>query len=283
LRCDANVSIRPAGATELGTRTEIKNINSFRFVEQAITYEIGRQREVLEGGGRVVQETRLYDAQAKVTRSMRSKEEAHDYRYFPEPDLPDLVLAPDFAQTVARDMPELPAAKRERYVRALGLSDYDAQVLTEDAAVARYFEKALLAHANAKALANWVINEVLREAKGKPLETLPLTPAALAELVALVDDNLISGKIAKDLFARVMEHGGSPKAMAREQGLAQVSDTSAIEGWVDEVLAANPEMVAKFKAGKVNVLGFLVGQVLKASHGAANPKLASEVLRRRLS
>ncbi len=282
LRCDANVSLRPAGTTALGTRTEIKNLNSFRFVEQAITYEIGRQSEVLAAGGQVVQETRLYDAQAKVTRSLRSKEEAHDYRYFPEPDLPDLVLAPGFVDEIARTMPELPAAKRERYVQTLRLSDHDAQLLTEDLAVARYFESALATHANAKAIANWVINDVLREAKGKAVTELLLSPAALGELVALVEGEVVSGKAAKELFSEVMAHGGSPKALAAARGMAQVKDATAIAAWVDQVLAQNPEMVAKYKAGKTNVLGFLVGQVLKESSGAANPKLVSDLLRQKL-
>ncbi len=282
LRCDANVSVRKRGDTKLGTRTELKNINSFRFVQQAIEFEIARQENVLAGGGSIVQETRLWDAEAKVTRPMRSKEEAHDYRYFPEPDLPDLQLEEAWVQGIHETLPELPAAKVRRYTQQLGLSDNDAAVLTEDAEVAHYFEEAVALHTNAKAIANWIINELLRELRGRAPSEVSLTPSALAELVALIDDGTISGKIAKDLFAELLEKGGSAKGLVETRGLKQVSDTSSIEPAVLQVLAANPKAVESYRAGKTNVLGFLVGQVMKATGGKANPKLVNALLTEKL-
>ncbi|MEO1481433.1 MAG: Asp-tRNA(Asn)/Glu-tRNA(Gln) amidotransferase subunit GatB [Myxococcota bacterium] len=282
LRCDANVSIRPRGQEEFGTRAEIKNINSFRFVEQAIEYEIFRQEELVRGGGEVVQETRLWDSQAKETRSMRSKEDAHDYRYFPDPDLPELVLAEDMVDGIRSELPELPKAKLARYLGELGLSDYDAKILTDDAEVARFYEAALGAHNNPKGIANWVINEVLREIKDQPLTTLKFEAVALGELVKLIDDKTISGKIAKDVFSEMMASGGQPSEIVEAKGWKQVTDTSAIEPLVDEVLAAQADSVEKYKAGKTNVIGFLVGQVMKASKGKANPQLVNEMLRKKL-
>ncbi len=279
LRCDANVSVRPAGASTLGTRTELKNINSFRFVREAVEYEIARQCELVAAGERIVQETRLWDAHAKVTRSMRSKEEAHDYRYFPDPDLPDLLLEEGLVARVARELPELPAARRARYVRELGLSDYDAGVLTDDPEVARFFDAALAGHNNPKAIANWVINEVLRDS------ARPLTQAyasQLAELVSLIDDGTISGKIAKEVFAELGPEGASPRAIVAKKGLQQVTDTASIEAAVDQVLAANPAAVTSYKAGKVNIVGFLVGQVMKATSGKASPKLVNELIAKKL-
>ena len=282
LRCDANVSVRPKGEAKFGTRAEIKNINSFRFVQQAIDYEIERQVDLIRAGGTVVQETRLWDSQAKTTRSMRSKEDAHDYRYFPEPDLPNLVLKPGFCDDVRRRMPELPAAKFERYVNALSLSAYDAKILTEDPLVAHFFDAALAQHNNAKAVANWVINEVLRELKGKDIGSLPFGGAAIGELVQLIDDNTISGKIAKDVFAEMMTNGQSPKSIVDAKGWTQVTDTGAIEPIVTAVLAANPESIAKYKAGKTNVLGFLVGLVMKESKGKANPAMVNTLLKKKI-
>ncbi len=300
LRCDANVSLRPVGETKLGTRVELKNINSFRFVQQAIDFEILRQEEILRSGEAVVQETRLWDSTAKVTRSMRSKEEAHDYRYFPEPDLPDLVLPEGFVARTQESLPELPALKVKRYVAA-GLSDYDARVITEDADVARFFEAALRVHDSPKAIANWVINEVLRELKGegKPAADFmtgeaapPVSPAVqlddtlaghLGELVRLIEDGTISGKIAKEIFPRVIQERVSPKKVVEEKGLTQVTDTAAIEPAVDEVLAKNPEAVQSYKAGKTGVVGFLVGQVMKATGGKANPKLVNQLIAKKLS
>jgi aspartyl-tRNA(Asn)/glutamyl-tRNA(Gln) amidotransferase subunit B len=291
LRCDANVSVRPAGASELGTRTELKNINSFRFVQAAIEYEVARQQAVLDQRGVIEQETRLWDTQAKLTRAMRSKEEAHDYRYFPDPDLPDLELAPDLVDSVRRALPELPAAKVRRYGEQFGLSAYDARVLTEDRAVARFYEQAVAAYNKPKAVANWVINEVLRELRA--IEAAGQADASrerlseerarqLAELVSLVDANVISGKIAKDLFAE-LRPGVSPRRLVEERGLMQVVDVSSLGPLVDQVLANNPESVAKYKAGKTNMLGFFVGQVMKLSGGKASPKLVSELVQKRLS
>ncbi|MBN1961702.1 MAG: Asp-tRNA(Asn)/Glu-tRNA(Gln) amidotransferase subunit GatB [Deltaproteobacteria bacterium] len=288
LRCDANVSIRPVGETKLGTRTELKNINSFRFVQQAIEYEIERQKEVLASGGTIVQETRLWDTQAKVTRSMRSKEEAHDYRYFPDPDLPNLVLEPSYIENIRTELPELPAAKLKRYTTELGLSNYDANILTEDAEIALFFEKALAVFKKPKAIANWVINEVLRKLKTQNDDTAAaatLTDAyaqQIGELVELVEDNIISGKIAKDIFAD-LKAGDSPKRIVDEHGLKQVSDVGSIEPLIDEVLAKNPESVAKYKAGRTNMLGFFVGQVMKQTGGKANPKLVNELIQKKLS
>ena len=283
LRCDANVSLRRRGAERFGTRVELKNINSFRFVAQAIDFEIERQAEVLRRGEAVRQETRLWDSQAKSTRAMRSKEEAHDYRYFPEPDLPDLLL--DAAATAAAQasLPELPQAKRQRYVEGLGLSAYDARVLTDDAEVSRFFEAALAVHGNVKAVANWIINELLRELKDQPLSGLACTGAQLGELVALIDDGTLSGKMAKEVFMQMLAQGQGPGAIVAERGLSQVSDGATLESLVAAVLAANPDPVAKYQAGKTNVLGFLVGQVMQQSGGKANPKLVNGLLRQLLA
>ncbi len=282
LRCDANVSVRPKGTEKFGTRAEIKNINSFRFVQQAIDFEIDRQSELIRSGGKVVQETRLWDSQAKSTRSMRSKEEAHDYRYFPEPDLPDLVLKGGFVDGVKKHLPELPHDKLHRYINTLQLSAYDATILTEDAEVAAFFDAALGVHKNAKSIANWVINEVLRELKGSSIESLKFKGPVIGELVKLIDDNTISGKIAKDVFAELMTNGGSPKAIVDAKGWVQVTDTSAIEPIVDRVLAANAESVEKYKGGKTNVIGFLVGLVMKESKGKANPAMVNDLLKKKM-
>jgi aspartyl-tRNA(Asn)/glutamyl-tRNA(Gln) amidotransferase subunit B len=283
LRCDANVSIRPVGSTALGTRTELKNINSFKFVREALEYEIRRQTSVVESGGEVVQETRLWDSGAKVTRPMRSKEEAHDYRYFPEPDLPDLVLDPAMIERAQAELPELPAARRRRYVDDWGLSDYDARVLTDEVSIAGFYEEAVARHANPKSIANWVCNEVLRELKGRDIDDLPLAPEALAELVALIDEGTISGKIAKEVFAELIEKGGSPRQIVEAKGLEQVTDSSSLEPIVEQVLAENPDSVDAYRAGKTKVVGFLVGQVMKATRGKANPKLVNELLHKKLS
>jgi aspartyl-tRNA(Asn)/glutamyl-tRNA(Gln) amidotransferase subunit B len=283
LRCDANVSVRPSGSQALGIRTELKNINSFRFVKEALDFEIARQTAILSDGGTVEQETRLWDSQAKVTRSMRSKEEAHDYRYFPDPDLPDLHIDPAEIEQVHGDLPELPGAKVQRYTERLGISSYDAAVLTEDPEIASYFEAALAQHNSPKAIANWILNDLLREAAKGGLEAVRLRPAQLAELVALIEDNTISGKIAKDIFAEMISTGGSPKAIVSQKGLTQVTDLSRLEAACDEAIAASAAAVAQFKSGKTNAIGFLVGQVMKQTGGKANPKLVNEILRRKLT
>jgi len=275
LRCDANVSLRPAGSATLGTRTELKNINSFRFVREAIEFEIARQGQALDAGEAVVQETRLWDADARVTRSMRSKEEAHDYRYFPDPDLADLVLDPNEVERWRAALPELPAAKLTRYQHAFGLSEYDARQLCLDARVAAFFEAALATHHNAKALANWIQNEVLRQ------DAPDLSPAyarQIAELVALIDDGTISGKIAKEVFTELSAQGPSPKEIVKRRGLTQVTDSDALGAAVATVVAAHPEAVVAYRSGKTNVAGFLVGQVMKATGGKANPKQVSALV-----
>lgn len=281
-RCDANVSVRPMGQEELGTRTELKNINSFRFVQQAIEYEASRQISVIESGGAIVQETRLWDTKTNTTRSMRSKEEAHDYRYFPEPDLPDLILAKGYVAARREELPELPKARRARYVRELGIGKVDAAALTDDIAVASFFETALNEHNNPKLVANWTLNEVLREAKGLGIGELKFSPASLGALLALIDNQTISGKIAKEVFQAMVDSGADPAEYVAKNGLKQVTDTSAIEALVDEVLAGNQAQVAQYQGGNHKVLGFFVGQVMKASRGKANPKTVNELLRAKL-
>lgn len=281
-RCDANVSIRPRGATALGTRTELKNMNSFRNVERAILAEVRRQIDLVEDGEAVVQETRLFDAAKGVTRPMRSKEEAHDYRYFPDPDLVPLVL--DEAQIAAwqAELPELPAQRRARFVAALGLTEADAEVLTAEKAVADYFEAALGHGVEAKKIANWVMGDVLRELndRGVGMDACRLAPAGLARLVALVEEGAINASQARAVFREVFDSGEDPQAVVARRGLAQVSDDAALEGWVREVLAANPAEVARLRAGEKKLMGFFVGQVMRRSGGKANPAKVNELIGR---
>ncbi len=272
-RCDANVSIRRPGDEAFGTRVELKNINSFKFITQAIHYEEARQRDVLEAGGKVLQETRLWDAEAKVTRSMRSKEEAMDYRYFPDPDLPPLVITPD---SLKQPLPELPQAKAARFV-TLGLSAYDAGVLCDDAALPPLFEALIARGLDAKKAANFVINVVLSAERGSEVK-----PDALAELLELVADGTISLNVAKDLFPAVRD-GASPRQIVAEKGLGQVSDSGAIEAAAAQVIAANQKQVEQYNAGNQKLFGFFVGQTMKAMGGKANPQLVNEVLRRLLA
>jgi len=281
LRCDANVSVRPVGTTTLGTRAEVKNLNSFRHVQKAIEYEVERQGDVLDGGGRVIQETRLWDVAAGRTVSMRSKEEAHDYRYFPEPDLPPLVVGEARVAAVRGSMPELPEARRRRFVAEFGLPEYDAGVLTQSADLAAYFEAAAAASANPKAASNWVMGEVRRVLNERDLAVaaFPVTPAALGELIGLVDGGTISSSIAKDVFARMLDSGRPAAEIVAAEGLAQIGDETAVRAMVGEVLAANTDAVAQYRAGKQGALGFLVGQVMKASRGKANPQLVNRLLR----
>jgi aspartyl-tRNA(Asn)/glutamyl-tRNA(Gln) amidotransferase subunit B len=287
-RCDANVSVRQRGTTELGVKAEIKNMNSFRSVEKAIAYEIARQVEALAGGGTIVQETRLWDAEREETRSMRSKEFAHDYRYFPDPDLPPLLVAEDFIEAARRTLPELPEARRARLVADLGLPPYDAEVLTARRDLADYFEAVVRAHPNAKAASNWVMGDVLRLVRERRLDdTLmitawPVEPERLGELIALIDEGAISGKIAKAVFEEMVASGEAPGSIVVAKGLTQVSDESAILAAVDAVLAANTEKVAEYRAGKDKLLGFFVGQVMKATGGRANPPLVNRLLVERL-
>jgi aspartyl-tRNA(Asn)/glutamyl-tRNA(Gln) amidotransferase subunit B len=279
LRCDANISVRRQGEP-LGTRTEVKNLNSFRNVARAIEHEIGRQIELIESGGRVVQETRGFDAATGATRLLRSKEEAHDYRYFPEPDLPVLVLTPERIEAARAALPELPWEKRSRLVSQYGLPAADAAILASSRELADYFETAATAgrDGNPKAVANWVLGEVLRIG----LENA-IPPARLAALVSLVDAGRISNSAAKEVFAAIRQSGEEPEAAVERLGLGQVSDTSQIERWIDEVVAANPVQADQVRAGKEAVLGFLVGQVMKRSGGRADPKLVQPLLRQALA
>ena len=284
LRCDANVSVRPAGQTAFGVKTEVKNLNSFRHVQKAIEYEIERQTDVLESGGRVVQETRLFDSSAGSTHSMRSKEEAHDYRYFPEPDLPPVLVDAARIASARATMPELPEARRARFVAAYGLPEYDAGVLTQSAALADYYEQVASEAGNPKAASNWVMGELLRTLKerGTDIAAVPLAAAALAGLVKLIDKGVLSSSTAKDVFAKMYDSGRSADAIVAAEGLAQIDDESALAGIVKEVIAGNPDAIAQIKAGRNNAFGFLVGQVMKGSGGKANPRLASQLLKREI-
>jgi aspartyl-tRNA(Asn)/glutamyl-tRNA(Gln) amidotransferase subunit B len=286
LRCDANISLRPRGATTLGTKVEIKNLNSFRNVQRALEYEVARQTRALEGGERIVQETRLFDPDRNVTRSMRSKEYAHDYRYFPEPDLVPLKLDAARVEEVRRALPELPRARRQRFVTQYGLPAYDAGILTQSRALAEYYEAAARGHANPKAISNWIMTELLRELGGDDESAIacsPVSPAHLASLVRLIDDGTISGKIAKDVFGRMRESGEDPAAIVRREGLTQVADAGQLEALVDQAIAANPKAVADFRGGKAAAAKALVGQVMKASGGKANPAMVDRLIQQKLS
>jgi aspartyl-tRNA(Asn)/glutamyl-tRNA(Gln) amidotransferase subunit B len=285
-RCDANVSLRPVGREQFGTRAEIKNVNSFRFVKQAIEYEIERQADLLDSGGKVVQETRLFDAQTGMTRSMRGKEEAHDYRYFPDPDLVPLEIDPAWIEAERAQLPELPEARRRRYQQEWGLSAYDAEVLTAERPLADYFEACVaLLPGQAKGVANWVMGELTRKLNesGLTITASPVTPALLTALLKLIEAGTISGKIAKTVFETMWATGQEPARIVAEQGLVQVSDSGAIEQIIVEVLAANPAQVEQFRAGQEKVFGFFVGQIMKASKGKANPALVNDLLKRKLS
>jgi aspartyl-tRNA(Asn)/glutamyl-tRNA(Gln) amidotransferase subunit B len=283
-RCDANVSIRPHGSVELGTRTEIKNLNSFKHVEKALRYEIARQTEVVLSGGAVVQETRLWDPDKSVTLSMRGKEEAHDYRYFPEPDLPPLIIDGAWIDRVRGQLPELPDERRARFVTDYQLPEYDAAILTSSRELADYFEACLKACHQPKALSNWIMGPLLGllNAQDKSIEQSPVSAAELAALVELTVGGAISGKIAKTVFDEMAVSGLPAAQIIQEKGLAQVSDAGALEAAVDKVLAAAPAEVARYKAGQVKLMGFFVGQVMKATKGKANPKLVNDILKKKL-
>lgn len=283
-RCDANVSVMPVGSSTLGTRAEIKNVNSFKFVKQAIEYEILRQIDLIEDGGTVVQETRLFDANSGKTRSMRSKEEAHDYRYFPDPDLVPLVISDQWIERSRQELPELPEQRQQRFMADLGLPPYDAEVLTSSRALADYFEACVVSHGNAKAVGNWIMGEITRALNdsGTSIEVCPVTPVQLAELLMLIDNGTISGKMAKTVFDEMWKSGKAPQTIVEEQGLVQVSDSGAIEGIIDEIMAANAGQVEEYRGGKEKVFGFFVGQVMKASKGKANPSVVNELLLNKL-
>ena len=285
LRCDANVSVRPRGQKELGTKTEIKNVNSFRFIREALIYEIARQVEVIESGGTISQETRLYNAQEGKTYGMRSKEQAHDYRYFPEPDLLPLVVDEKWRAEIARTMPELPEARRARMVKEYAITEYDAQVLTVSQSLAGQFEAAAKAAKNPKRVANLVQSELIGrlKARGLSIEQSPITMKGVAESADLVESGAISGKMLKDLYDLSFERNKDFPQVYEEEGRPQQStDTSALEKLIDEILAANPKQLDQYRAGKKTVIGFFVGQVIKASKGQANPTLVNELLAKKL-
>ncbi len=283
-RCDANVSIRPRGQEAFGTRTELKNLNSFKHVEKAIQYEILRQQDTLLDGGRVIQETRLWNPDTSRTFSMRGKEEAHDYRYFPDPDLLPLVIDDTWIEAMAEALPELPDEKKARFVNDYGLSAYDAEVLTAARETADYFETGLKNHSNPKGLANWIMVELLGllNTQGLDITQSPVVPEHLAKLVRLIDNGTISGKIAKTVFEEMAASGKAPEAIVKDKGLVQITDTDAIASAVDAVIAANPQQVAEYRGGKTRVVGFFVGQVMKATKGKANPQMVNEMLKSKL-
>jgi aspartyl-tRNA(Asn)/glutamyl-tRNA(Gln) amidotransferase subunit B len=285
LRCDANVSVRPQGTETLGTKTEIKNVNSFRYLEKAIQYEIGRHIDVLEHGGRIVQETRLFDAAQGKTYSMRSKEEAHDYRYFPDPDLPDLVVDEARRSRLAAALPELPEARRRRFIAQYALPEYDAALLTQTRGVADYFESTAGHCGNPKAASNWVMGEVLRNMKERQIDIdgIPITPEALAGLIGIVEKGTISSTVAKDVFAKMYDTGRTAADIVAAEGLAQNSDASSIEPIVRKVIDAHPDIVAEIRAGKDRKFQFLVGQVMKESRGKSDPKIVTDLMKAAIS
>jgi aspartyl-tRNA(Asn)/glutamyl-tRNA(Gln) amidotransferase subunit B len=284
LRCDANVSVRPRGASKLGTRAEIKNLNSFRHVARAIEYEIGRQVALVESGREIVQETRLWNEGRGETAPLRSKEDAHDYRYFPEPDLRPLAVSPDWLEEVRASLPELPAERKRRFVSEYALPEYDAGVLTQERELADYFETAARESGNPKAASNWIMTELLRKLKedARPLAAAPVGPGALAALVKLVGAGAISGKIAKDVFEKMWASGEPASVIVEREGLAQLDDESALQAAIAAVVAASPEQVASYRGGKAAALGWFVGQVMKKTAGRANPQAVNALLRKAL-
>ena len=285
-RCDANVSVRKIGETKLGTRTELKNINSFRFVERAINYEIERQIHILEDGGKILQETRLYDANKGETRAMRSKEEANDYRYFPDPDLLPLLITEEYIEKVKSKLPELPQQKRDRFIEQYGLSAYDASILVSSKEMAAYYEDAVkTSGGQQKLVANWLISELLGALNKADLEIneSPISSDQLGKLVCRIGDNTISGKIAKTIFESLWNREGEVDDIIEKHGLKQVTDIASIEKLIDEILNANPQHVADFRAGKEKLFGFFVGQAMKASGGKLNPQQLNEILKKKLA
>lgn len=291
-RCDANISIRPAGSATFGNRAEVKNVNSFKFVQKALEYEIKRQAQLLDEGGRVVQETRLFDANKGVTFSMRSKEEAHDYRYFPEPDLVPVVVTKEKIEEIRKEIPELPDAKRERFVKQYGIPEYDAEMLTITRTTSDYYESTVTA-SNAlsvtmpempKVVSNWTMGELARllNAEGREIEDVPIKPRQFAGMIKLLGDGTISTKIAKTVFEEMYKTGKDAEIVVRERGLIQVSDTGEIERIIEEVIKSNPSQTAEYKAGKEKLFGFFVGQVMKTSKGKANPEMVNQLLKKKL-
>ncbi len=285
LRCEANVSVRRIGDDKFGTKVELKNLNSVRFMHRAIEFEINRQIGVLEAGGQLQQETRLWDERAGETRVMRSKEEAHDYRYFPEPDLPPLIVSDEFVEQVRAAMPELPEARRRRFMEQYGLSFSDASQLTSERSLADYFEKAAAASGNPRTAANWIRSELLRELESAGLlaQASPLPPEELGALVRLIAEEKISGKQGKDVLVEMFKTGKGAAVIIEEQGLVQLSDSSEIDALIDTVIGAHQQQLESYRSGKESLFGFFVGQVMKASKGKANPKVVNERLKKKLS
>jgi len=282
LRCDANVSVRLKGVGKFGTKAEVKNLNSFRFAKMALDYEISRQVGVLESGGRVMQETRSYNTATGETAGLRSKEHAHDYRYFPEPDLVPLRIGGEWMKRIVEDMPELPAIKRARFIESHGLSKYDADVLTANRAIAEYFEKTAEIAEDPKMAANWVSGDLLGALKGGDITASPVSAEHLGELVKLIGEGEISGKLGKEIFAKMFETGDAARTIIEREGLKQISDTGALGKIADDIIAANPKQVEQYKAGKTTVLAFFVGQFMKVTKGQANPAAVNEILREKL-
>jgi aspartyl-tRNA(Asn)/glutamyl-tRNA(Gln) amidotransferase subunit B len=284
LRCDANVSVRLRGEEKLGTKAEVKNLNSFRFLKQALDYEIARQVAVIEGGAKVMQETRLYNPDTGETASMRSKESAHDYRYFPEPDLQPLHISEQWLSEIGVSMPELPASRRERFLRQYGLREYDADVLTQTRAASEYFETVARVSGDPKTAANWVMGDLMGalKAEGKEVADSPVSAENLGALVAMISKGELSGKLAKEIFPKMLAGGDSPATIVEREGLKQISDTGALEKLIADVIAANPKQVEQYKGGKTAVLNFLVGQAMKATRGQANVGVVTKLLKQKL-
>ncbi len=284
LRCDANVSVRPKGRKELGTKTEIKNVNSFKFIQKALEYEIRRQISIIESGKKVIQETRLFDSAQGVTFPMRSKEEAHDYRYFPDPDLLPIVVDENWIREIKSSLPELPNARKSRFINEYKIPPYDAEVLTVSKEVADYFEECLKYYDKPKAVSNWIMTEVLRELKGEEegIKRFPITPEKLSELLRLIDNGTISGKIGKDIFIEMASTGKRAGEIVIEKNMKQISDTSEIETIISQIIQQNPDEASRYRMGQEKLLGFFVGEVMKATHGKANPKLVNETLKKKL-
>ncbi|MBA4397564.1 MAG: Asp-tRNA(Asn)/Glu-tRNA(Gln) amidotransferase GatCAB subunit B [Syntrophus sp. (in: bacteria)] len=284
-RCDANISLRPRGQEAFGTRTELKNMNSFRNVQRALDYEIKRQQYVLEGGGVVVQETRLWDDTAGVTHSMRGKEEAHDYRYFPDPDLVWVAIGEDWVEAIRKDQPELPLEKRERFIRDYRIPAYDAGVLTQSRAMADYYEEVVRLTGKPKIAGNWIMGDILRfmNEEKQEITACPVTPQALADLIRLLDEGTISGKMAKEVIDEMYKTGKPATTIIAEKGLVQITDEGALVHAISEVIAANPKQLEQYRSGKDKVFGFFVGQVMKATQGKANPQLLNDLLKKMLT
>ncbi len=284
MRCDANISLRPRGEATFGVKSEIKNMNSFRALQRALEYEIERQKNLILAGEKVLQETRHWNAAKNTTTSMRSKEEAHDYRYFPDPDLVPMDLDEAWVNNIRAGLPELPAARKERFIRDFGLSTYDADFMASSTAMGDFFEASVKLLAEPKTVGNWMMGELSAHlnAAATDIEQSPVSPKQLTDLIKLINEGRISGKMAKEVFEEMFVGGKDPQALIEEKGLAQISDESAIAGFVDKAIEANPMVVAEYKAGKKQAIGFLVGQIMKASRGQANPKLVNEILQKKL-